>query len=309
MRILIVEDSVTILTLLSAILKKWGHAVETATDGKTAFEKCQSWDPQLIVLDALLPDMHGHAIARRLKSESALWRPIIFLTSCDEDEEISAGIEAGGDDYLVKPVSTIVLKAKIAAMERILRMQDDLVRTRGELAEMVQKLEVVANLDGLTGLPNRRHLEMKLDQEVRRCQRSRAPLSVIMVDVDRFKSFNDGNGHLAGDDGLRQIGNRLSATLKRPADMVARYGGEEFMVVLPETPLGGAAKVADELRTNVEGLQILHPSGGVLTISLGVAMSSRELSSKEALIATADAALYEAKQQGRNRTCVRTRLP
>jgi diguanylate cyclase (GGDEF)-like protein len=212
---------------------------------------------------------------------------------------------AGGDDYLLKPVSPVVLRAKMNAMERIRAIQSNLVNTREQLRRTVERLELAAHVDGLTDLPNRRRLDAKLHEELQRSKRAEKPFSVILMDIDRFKPYNDALGHLAGDDCLKRVAGTLARGIVRAGDLVGRFGGEEFTAVLPATPLPGALIVAERLRASIEGLALPHPSGGFVTVSCGVSACCSQRASVAELMTTADAALYEAKASGRNLVCAR----
>ncbi len=176
------------------------------------------------------------------------------------------------------------------------------------LREQAEKLRSLAYLDGLTGIPNRRRMDEYLTDEFKRAARSGAPLSVIMADIDYFKSYNDSYGHQEGDFCLQRVANAIKATLRRPADMVARYGGEEFALILPDTPIDGAVMLAEEIRRHIENLNILHKTSkvtGHVTLSLGVSgILPNADASEKSLLAQADTALYQAKTNGRNRVVV-----
>jgi len=184
-------------------------------------------------------------------------------------------------------------------------------KMEAKLRELNRKLERLATLDGLTRVANRRSLDRFLDLEWRRTRRERAPMALILSDIDHFKLYNDTYGHLAGDDCLRAVATAIKECAKRPMDLVARYGGEEFAVVLPNTNADGAVHIAETICREVVNLRVRHPessTGEFLTLSCGVAaMVPREESTPEALVAAADEALYEAKKQGRNRVVLKDR--
>src|SRR3989442_9775853 len=173
------------------------------------------------------------------KSSPDEWVPIIFLSSKEDDQDLDRAIEAGGDDYLVKPVSFVVLNAKIRALHRIESMRSKLIEVSRDLATANRELEKLSRQDGLTGIANRRYFDSYLQTEVRRAARERSPLSLILSDVDNFKAFNDCYGHQAGDDCLRQVATALSSAGRRPADLAARYGGGEFAMIPPGSRRGG----------------------------------------------------------------------
>ena len=309
MKILIVDDSATIRVALHRLVEKMGHAVVEADDGVKALAAYRSDRPDLVLIDVMMPVMDGYEAARRMREFSPEeWVPIIFLSSKEADQDLDRAIEAGGDDYLVKPVSFVVLNAKIRALHRIETMRSKLLEMSRELAAANRELEKLSRQDGLTGIANRRHFDSYLQLEVRRAARERQPLSLILADVDHFKAFNDRFGHQAGDDCLRQVAGALCLAGRRPADLVARYGGEEFALVLPGTMVDGAIEVAQSISKLVGGLEIAHArseSEQGVTLSQGIAslVPDRETSSED-LIQRADQALYQAKQQGRNRFVV-----
>ncbi len=264
--------------------------------------------PDLVLIDAVMPVMDGYEAARRMrKSSPDEWVPIIFLSSKEDDQDLDRAIEAGGDDYLVKPVSYVVLNAKIRALHRIETMRSKVIEVSRDLATANRELEKLSRQDGLTGIANRRYFDSYLQTEVRRAARERSPLSLILSDVDNFKAFNDCYGHQAGDDCLRQVATALSSAGRRPADLAARYGGEEFAMILPGTVVDGAVDVARSVVRVIAGLAIPHARSGAgqITISQGiVSLAPEKKTSPEDLIHRADQALYQAKQQGRNRCVV-----
>jgi diguanylate cyclase (GGDEF)-like protein len=232
-----------------------------------------------------------------MRALSDEWVPIIFLSGLDATEDIETALDSGGDDYLVEPFKPNILNAKIRSMARIAAMRQRLVEANAKLTGLVE-------IDGLTGIANRRRLDQKLAEELMRCARGKLPLSVILLDIDHFKKFNDTHGHLTGDECLKGVAGCLAAELHRPADLMARYGGEEFCAVLPDTPAEGAMALAEQLRKRIETLAMQTPRGLVkLTISLGIASAIPIPGmAAAALLEMADGALYKAKQGGRNRT-------
>lgn len=307
MKILVVEDTRISLKVVSHYLERLGIQSLPAETGQRALEVFAAERPDMVLLDVVLPDIDGFEVARRLREmeEPGEWVPILFLTSMTDDEALARGIAAGGDDYLYKPVSEIVLGAKIRAMQRIIGMHDALAAVSRKLDEANRELRRLNALDWLTDIANRRHFEAIIDREWRRSQRRQSDISLLICDVDRFKAYNDALGHPAGDECLRSVARALADTLERGGDFVARYGGEEFAVILTDTALSGALAVAESLRAAVERLAIAHPAspGGCVTISIGVAatVAARDVPDPGRFIEAADQALYEAKQQGRNR--------
>lgn len=310
MKILIVDDSPTIRSGLRTLLEKMGHSVIEATDGAVALATYGSDRPDLVLIDAVMPVMDGYEAARRMRESGDPddWVPIIFLSSKEADQDLDRAIEAGGDDYLVKPVSFVVLNAKIRALHRIETMRSRLLEVSRDLAAANRELQKLSRQDGLTGIANRRYFDTYLVTEVRRAAREHQPLSLILSDVDYFKAFNDYYGHRSGDTCLRQVAAALCSAGRRPADLAARYGGEEFALVLPGTVLDGAVDVARTVDEVVASLAIRHARSEVsqnVTLSQGVvSIIPEKETSPEELIERADQALYQAKQQGRDRYVV-----
>ena len=308
MKILIVEDSRANLLLLTQYVEHFGASVLAAENGETAVARFADGRPDLVLLDVVLPDIDGFEVARRIRAmeSDGEWTPIIFLSSLGKDEDIEQGIMAGGDDYLHKPVSEVVLGAKVRAMERLIQMRGSLVKLASELDVANQELQRLSASDGLTGIANRRYFDEHIAREWRRARRNASSLALMMCDVDHFKKFNDTYGHQAGDECLRRVAGAIATSLERGSDMAARYGGEEFAVVLSETTLGGALIVAEKIRHAVHALQIPHAASslGRVTLSIGLAAAVPELDDPcDSLIAAADRALYQAKDSGRDRVC------
>jgi diguanylate cyclase (GGDEF)-like protein len=296
MKILIVDDSQSERLFLNRYLSKQGHEIVTAENGAEGVAKYEASLPDLVLLDMMMPDMDGREAVRRMRALSDEWVPIIFLSGLDATEDIETALDSGGDDYLVKPFQPKILGAKIRSMSRIAAM-------RARLVEANAKLTSLAEMDGLTGIANRRRLDAKLKEELLRCARAKLPLSLILMDIDHFKKFNDTYGHLTGDECLKLVAGCVAAEVRRPADLIARYGGEEFCAVLPETPLEGALALAEQMRKSVEALALQTTQGPVnLTISLGLTTIVPTHGNEPAsLLEAADGALYKSKQAGRNR--------
>lgn len=324
MRILVVDAAVPSLTYHAGLLEKLAPP-DTAVDivrAASGAEALTCWSEasttnrpfDFILLDAHLPGIDGYAVTEQIRAseQPGEWTPILLLTSALSDQHLARGIAAGADDYLHKPVSPIWLQSKLQAMRRINGIRTELVRMR-------DALESAATSDSLTGLANRRRFDEVLRQEWLRACRERTPLSLIMLDVDYFKKYNDHYGHHQGDLCLAAVARSLASIVHRPADLVARYGGEEFVMLLPSTPLVGAAHVAQRLCTTVADQGVPHAQSPIarhVTISVGVAADEPALAGycggdgipvpALALLQRADKALYAAKRAGRNQVMTAT---
>lgn len=307
MKALVIDDTLTTVTLVCQQLRRMGIEPLSARDGAVGIELFKEHRPDLVLLDIVMPGLGGFEVAKRMRQleRDGEWTPIIFLTARTSDEDLERGIAVGGDDYLVKPVSEVVLTAKVRAMQRIAQMRYSLVVLTRRLDDANRELTRLSSVDGLTGISNRRQFDEFLAREWARGIRSSAPLSLLMCDVDYFKQYNDLYGHQAGDECLKTVASVLAQGVRRPADMAARYGGEEFAVILPDTDREGAVRVAEAMREGLQALALRHAGSSmqVVTMSVGVATmtADREHGGGELLLSGADAALYEAKQTGRNR--------
>ncbi len=296
-RILVVDDNQDNIEIIATRLRFRGYDMEEAMDGEQALEIVRKNPPDLILLDVMLPDIDGYEISRRIKGDEALpFIPIILVTARDSTQDKVAGLDAGADDYLTKPINFPELEARVRSMLRIKRLQD-------ELEEKNRELERLSISDGLTGLFNHRKIHALLHEEFDRANRTGDKLSVAMFDLDRFKSVNDTHGHPAGDRVLQEMAVILRESA-REIDRLGRYGGEEFMVILPETDIEDAAVFVERVRREVArrpfDIQADEPLR--MTISVGVATYPHEsIDSPEALVKLADNALYAAKSAGRDR--------
>ena len=297
--ILLVDDEPGTVQVLGRMLSGMGH-VRLALSGHDALRLAQESPPDVVLVDAEMPAMNGFEFCARLKAEPLLAEvPVIFITNHVDIATEVAGFAAGAADFIRKPPATAVVQARVRAQLR--------------LKELTDALRDAALTDALTGVANRRRFDEDLAAESVRARRSAQPLSLLMIDVDFFKRYNDSYGHLVGDSCLRQVAEALSSTLHRPADRLARFGGEEFVALLPDTELAGASHVAERMIETIAALQIPHcssPIGGIVTVSAGAAAdrwmadAKRMTLSGTALISAADQALYEAKNCGRARCCV-----
>ena len=306
LKVMVVEDSKVTMKALCNYLKRMGvDEPLTAVTGQDAITLFRKYRPDIVLLDAILPDIDGFDIAKKFRrmEKGDEWSAIIFLTSMDKDEDVAHGIDAGGDDYLLKPISEVVLKAKINAMRRLVEMQRALVGVTQELNTANKELERLSTTDGLTGIANRRFFDQLSLREWQRCERMKKPMSLIMVDVDHFKKYNDTYGHQGGDECLKAVAAQVARAAPRASDLAARYGGEEFVLVLGETTMDGAKWVANHIRQHVAELNIPHTASNIghVSVSCGVAsLMPLEGMSFEILLKIADEALYKAKEQGRN---------
>jgi diguanylate cyclase (GGDEF)-like protein len=327
--ILIVDDRPENLLTLEHLLESPDLNIVRASSGQEALKLLLDHDFALVLLDVQMPDMDGFETAELMRGNRRTRHiPIIFVTANHkEHQHIFRGYDSGAVDYLFKPLEPQMLLGKVRIFLEIHRQRLDLqAKTReldakigelrllqAELEEKNRQLQLLSSLDGLTGIPNRRQFDEMLTQEWNRMSREKLPMSVIILDVDHFKRYNDFYGHLAGDSCLRRVAESLADMLRRPADMIARYGGEEFAAILPGTNIEGAGIVAENMRRTVFGLDIEHrdsPVQPVVTVSLGVSSVTPLPGCMPGdLMQAADQALYQAKQQGRNRWVVCPCIP
>jgi diguanylate cyclase (GGDEF)-like protein len=321
MGILIVDDSDDMRQSLQRLLQAVGYPeTYAAGSAREAFqilgmtpESVSEPKIDVILMDVMMPQMDGLAACRQIKAHARLRDiPILVITGKSEERDLEQAFAAGATDYLVKPIKLVELLARLRSAlmlkqeldGRKAREQELLTVTR-QLQEANEALQRLSTLDGLTGLANRRHFNEFLMHEWHRAQREASPLSLVMIDIDFFKAYNDQYGHQRGDECLRQVGTCLRSAVKRPGDLAARYGGEEFALILPQTGVTGAGTVAETLRCQVENLNIEHsraPLHKRVTLSLGVASLIPERQhTPSVLIECADQALYQAKRAGRNR--------
>ena len=297
MKVLVAEDNLTTRTMMAAILKKWGFDVVAAVDGEEAWAILQEADaPRMALLDWEMPGLDGVEICRRMRERETVgnaYTYLLLLTSRKDQQDIVTGIEAGADDYVVKPFDRHELHARMRTGQRIIELQIELYRLQ-------EKFHHLSRTDPLTGCLNRRAILERLDAELARARHDRKPLGVAMLDIDHFKSINDAHGHAAGDEVLCGLVRRLECEM-RLSDMFGRIGGEEFLMLWSATDHDGIRIVAERIRVCVE--QPFFPVGGgqfPVTVSIGVTTSDGD-EPPETAMARADEALYAAKQNGRNR--------
>jgi len=289
--VLVAEDDVISRRRLEKRLAEWGYDVVAVEDGKQAWEVLQGNDPPpLALLDWMMPKLDGPEICTRLRQNAhAPYTYVILVTGKSAVEDIVAGLEAGADDYVAKPFNAQELEVRLRIGRRIVAMQAE--------------LQVRATRDPLTGAWNRRASTDALTRELERARRTRGSVAAILADIDHFKLVNDENGHLAGDEVLSEFVRRLTATA-RPYDTVGRYGGEEFLVVLADCDEAMATGVAERMRANIDGTPF-SAAGRSLTVSASFGVAAAQLGETlDGLLARVDEALYNAKNQGRNRVVI-----
>jgi two-component system cell cycle response regulator len=295
MKILIAEDDPVSRRVLEANLVEWGYDVMIASDGSEAWELLQKPDaPNLVISDWMMPHMDGLELCRRIRQmERSGYIYFIILTAKGRKEDIIEGLEAGADDFLIKPFDRQELKYRAKIGERIINLE-------------LRILEL-ANTDALTGVLNRRAFMERMEQEIHRSLREGVPFSLILTDIDYFKKVNDRHGHQVGDLVLQRFTERLSES-SRPYDFVGRYGGEEFVVCLPGADISQAGSVAERMRRRVEEMRITLPDSSQsirITGSFGVAsLRAGSEETVDLITGRADDTMYRAKREGRNRVCV-----
>ena len=302
-RILIVDDHEDNIEVLKVRLESWGYETASAYSGREALQLVTERPPDLILLDVMMPEMSGIEVARHIKGNVALpFIPIIMQTALDSTGDKVEGLEAGADDYITKPIDFAELKARVRSMLRIKRLQESLKEREKELLEVNEQLLLMSQTDALTGLDNRRHLNDRIDEMFSHAKRLNEPFSLVMCDLDKFKSVNDTYGHQAGDEVLKQLATILKDEA-REIDRVGRYGGEEFMLLLPGTVVEAAVLFAERVRKRLEGHTFSFPDGTLKrTASFGVAgWPNPRISECDTLVRMADEALYVAKETGRNK--------
>ncbi len=298
-RVLVVEDDRVTREFVAGLLRGAGFDVRTLESGSPAVDLARNGKVDLVLLDVVMPGVNGIDVCRMIKSVTGdAFVPVILVTAKSDTASRVEGLRIGADDYVCKPFDERELLARVEGMLRIKQMHDEVAKAKSRLQELAVR-------DDLTGLFNFRYLHTRLHEEFKRAERYREPLACAMVDVDGFKGFNDQYGHEVGDIVIKGVAERLTAAL-REIDVVARYGGDEFLIILPSTHFSGALTVSDRTWRSV-GEKPFEVGGRELrvTCSIGVALyPSRDVGSKDELLRAADAALYQAKDDGRNRICV-----
>jgi diguanylate cyclase (GGDEF)-like protein len=297
MKILVAEDNADFRFGLQHVLKGWGYEVVPVADGVGAWQRLQEPDgPKIALLDWLMPGLDGPEVCREVRRRpGGAYIYLILLTGRANQQDVILGLEAGADEYLVKPVDLCELRARLRTGQRIIGLQEQLLAAQ-------EALRHEASHDPLTGLWNRAVILDRLERELARGRREAKAVGVLMVDVDHFKRINDTHGHPAGDAVLREVSRRLPAAV-RTYDTVGRYGGEEFLLVLPECDADRTAQLGERLRQAVAAAPLDLPGAAIrVTISVGGAATGQpERADAATLVRAADAALYRAKRRGRNR--------
>ncbi len=290
--ILIVDDSQFNLEILKHTLKD-DYSIIIAKTGQEALAKATAEKPDLILLDIVMPDMSGYDVLVALKeNEETINIPVIFITGLNNDENEEKGLMLGAVDYITRPFNHAIVRARVA--------------THIKIVQQIRTIELLGKLDGLTQIPNRRSFDERMRVEWGRAVREAEPISIILLDVDKFKKYNDTYGHLQGDKMLQETARLLQNSLFRTTDFAARYGGEEFIAILPNTCLEGAVLISERIRNRMEKNVVPDNEGNATyaTVSIGAAciIPTREDIPSE-LVDQADKALYKAKETGRNRIC------
>jgi diguanylate cyclase (GGDEF)-like protein len=288
--LLIVDDENANLKVLAYILGQ-DYTIYTATNGKDAIMKTREYLPDLILLDILMPEMDGYQTLSEIKKIENIQKiPIIFITGLDSDEDEIKGLSLDAVDYITKPFSPTVVKLR--------------VRNQIQIITQMRTIEKLSMIDQLTGIPNRRNFEERLRMEWKQAIREQTTISLLMMDLDKFKDINDVYGHLQGDVVLQTVAEIFSHSFRRPGDYAARWGGEEFIILLPNTSQEGAVETAEHIRSVVENTLIQRDDGPEMKITISIGINSiipLMDSSVESFISGADKGLYDAKLSGRNR--------
>jgi len=291
-KILVIDDEKMNIMALAHVLKP-KHEVIVATDGTSGLEAAEKHQPDIILLDIIMPDMSGFEVLLKLKDSAITMNiPVIFITGLNNVADEEKGLSLGAVDYITKPFNQTIVKAR--------------VKTHLKMADYMRTIEKLCMLDALTGLPNRRGFDIRFEAEWGRAHREDKPLGLIMLDIDNFKIYNDTYGHPQGDNLLQVIADTLSKTLNRASDIAVRWGGEEFCILLPDTDINGTFNIAEQIRTNIMDLAIPCISGQSTTVTVSLGACSKTPSETDLAsdyIEEVDKLLYKAKKSGKNMTC------
>lgn len=300
-QILVVEDNALMRSILDGHLRDMGYRTVTVANGREALARLATGYYPIVITDLVMPELDGMELCKYVRETSSEgYVYIIMLTSQDSRENMISGLEAGADEYLVKPVNRAELMVRLKTAERILTLESSLRKS-------YEEIKALSVRDPLTKVYNRGYLDERLVHEVKRAYRFERPVSLIMFDIDHFKLINDTFGHAIGDRALVECAELMRLSIRQEIDWIARYGGEEFVIVLPETLLPGALNAAERLRIKLASSVMTADSSEIrVTASFGVtsftpSSQKEDLSMAAALITGADQALYRAKNEGRNR--------
>jgi two-component system cell cycle response regulator len=310
MKILIADDSPAQRLALQRAVEALGHDCVPAEDGERAWQLYESGDPDVVISDWVMPGIEGVELCRRIREAGRRYCYLILLTSLDEKRHVMRGMEVGADDYLTKPLDTDELEARLASATRVTALHSRLADQQTELERLNRELAELARRDPLMGIGNRMRMHEDLEQIESDLDRNGKGYSILLCDIDNFKSYNDANGHQRGDDVLRAVAGAF-AEATRGEDAVYRYGGEEILVLVRSDIPSVPANAAERLRSKVEGLALPRDAAGegVVTISVGAAVRRAGDEGAEDAVRRADAALYRAKAEGRNRVVADDAVP
>jgi diguanylate cyclase (GGDEF)-like protein len=291
--LLIVDDDNSSLMMLSHILDS-EYSVRVAPNGESALRIAEKHIPDLILLDIVMPEMDGYQVFKALyNSDKTTHIPVIFITGLNNDNDEKKGLELGAVDYISKPFDDTIVKLRVHHQIRIVNQ--------------LRTIEHLSMMDQLTGIANRRNFDNRLRAEWGRAMRENIPISLLIMDVDHFKDYNDTYGHQQGDKALCLIANVLVNTLKRTSDFAARWGGEEFAVLLPNTDSAGGLAIGDQIRKNIEKSEVPCENGDTTTLAVSIGVNAHIPTTDCSIgdfFSGADRALYNAKNSGRNRVCI-----
>jgi len=311
--LLIVDDIKQNIYALKQMLKDEDYQIYEASSGAECLEILLNQSIHIVLLDIQMPDMDGFEVATFIRNNPKTDKiPIIFVTAANQTDHMDLeGYQSGAIDIIYKPIVPVILKQKLSILVEFIRTQQILEEKVNELTlldeenkKMQKHIEQLASVDYLTQTMNRRVLDESFEKYYKSAERKQEPITVLMLDLDHFKDYNDHFGHQKGDEALKTVAKVLKDTVKRPLDTVGRYGGEEFMIILPETGEKGGQEVASNILNNIRKEEVKHAPNSkkdILTVSIGVACAvpNQKMSSKD-LIECADRHLYKAKDAGRD---------
>ncbi|MCL2124954.1 MAG: diguanylate cyclase [Oscillospiraceae bacterium] len=290
--VLIVDDENANILALTHILSA-EYTVYAAKNGSNAIIAAEKYMPDVILLDIMMPEMDGYAVLRTLKNtEGVSDIPVIFITGLSNSNDEEKGLDMGAADYIYKPFGSAIVKLR--------------VKNQIKMINHIQTIELLSMIDQLTSISNRRGFDKRMDMEWIRAMRDKSSIGFLIMDVDKFKVYNDAYGHQQGDIVLQSVARTVEQSLNRPGDFAARWGGEEFVVLLPNTNIAGAVLVAELIRTNIASIAIPCSDGSETNVTISIGANSvipKMNTSRDAFVADADKALYRAKETGRNRVC------